>query len=199
MIPIIDHYLMLNINVKVQKMNTLETRPLLRSARALHIFLCALTLLATGATLGFAAWVLLDLPRAGMVLAETVGFAEGGTRAWQGVALGALALVYLGLLTVLIYRGQQIFKSLLREDVLGASTAARQAARLLWILLVWGVAARMAGSVVATWHYPVGERSLSLSLGSTEVSTLFAALLASFIAHAFGLGAALWDDHKEVI
>ena len=72
-------------------------------------------------------------------------------------------------------------------------------AYLLWGMLLWGIVSQGLASVVATWGYPEGERSLSIAFGTPQISIAFSALVASFMAHAFALGAELWRDHQEVI
>jgi hypothetical protein len=59
--------------------------------------------------------------------------------------------------------------------------------------------AQSAGSVLAGWHCPAGERALSVTLGSAQIAIALTALVAAFLAQAFALGAALWADHRSVI
>ncbi|GFE63744.1 hypothetical protein [Litoreibacter roseus] len=180
-------------------MISLEAKPLLRSAclmrRALLLILGILIATALG-TLG---WIAVDLDRAGLSLAELTGYGSAALRVWQSVALGAILLGHIVIWIAVVWRGQQIFAALLREDVEAASMAAAQAARLLWIMLIWGVLANTLAALVATWHFPDGQRALVISFGSAQISTVLAAVLATFTSRAFVFGAALWQDHKAVI
>lgn len=178
---------------------TLETGPLLRSAGVMRLILL---LIFGGMMIGGAfllVWLALDLPQAGMMLMTLAGFEETVPRHWQSLALGAIVLLHVAIWCGVLWRGQQVFAALLATDVTQASVAARQMAVLLWAMLIWGVLTNTLVPLVATWHFPPGQRMLAFGLGSAQISTVLAAVLATFTSHAFVLGAALWQDHKEVI
>ncbi|WP_425090705.1 hypothetical protein [Tropicimonas sp. S265A] len=178
---------------------SVETQPFLRSAalleRALRVIF-GVVLLSGGVV---AVWMIVDTPALGQMLAGNIGYGMAELRDWQSHGLAALVLVQIGIWAAVVWQGRQIFAALGTPDLVAATRAARIAARLLWIMLIWGVLAHALGSVVATWHFPDGQRALAISVGSAEISTIIAALLATFTAHAFVLGAALWQDHREVI
>jgi len=108
-------------------------------------------------------------------------------------------LLHIGIWGSVTWYGRQIFSALLVEDVQAASIASRKTAWLLWAMLIWGIVANTLGPLVATWHLPDGQRALAIGFGSAQISTVLAALLATFTSHAFVLGAALWQDHQRVI
>jgi hypothetical protein len=176
-----------------------EIQPLFRSAKLLgHFLLLILVVLVLSAAviIGF---LLLDLQGTGQYLMASVGYDAATPRAWQSYSLGTLILVQIGIWVMVVLSGRSIFTALKAADAKGASVAANKAARFLWFMLVWGILAHMLGTIIATWHFPAGQNALSINFGSSQISTAFAALLATFSSQAFSLGAALWQDHKEVI
>lgn len=177
----------------------LETQPVLKSAKLLEyvLFLILLTLLVAIAVL--AIWMVLDISEVAGALAMSVGYGGAELLPSQGYALGGLVMVQLVIWVAVILRGKEIFAGLGAGDIYAAGFAARQTARLLWLMLAWGIVAHMLATLVATWHFPEGQRAIGLTLSSAQISTILAALLATFTSHAFVLGAALWQDHKEVI
>lgn len=180
-------------------MTHIETKPLLRSAKTLELILSlilAALLIAAG---GLVIWLILDLSGTGQTLAANVGYGNALLRSWQCYALGLILLAQIAIWCVLIWRGREIFTALCEENVRMASISAAQTARVLWIMLVWGIFAHSLGVLITTWHFPEGERALSIAVGSAQISTVFAALLATFTSKAFVLGAELWQDHREVI
>lgn len=180
-------------------MMEIEASSLLRSARLLSRVLQAVLGLAIATGVGLVAWLVASPEQVGRFLAESVGYADGPIVFWQSTALVLLVLVQLGIWAAVTWRGRQIFDALGLGKPSEAALAANRVARLLWVMLAWGVVAHTLGSVIASANYPPGERALAISLGSAQISTLIAALLATFMARAFVLGAALWQDHKEVI
>ncbi|MGJ8624117.1 MAG: hypothetical protein ACSHW1_15265 [Yoonia sp.] len=180
-------------------MTLIETMPLLRSARLMRhaLLLILATLIAAAAIL--VVRLITDLPQTGSSLATVAGYGSEGLRTWQSAALGAILLLHMAIWGGVAWCGRQIFSALLVEDVQAASIAARKTASLLWIMLIWGIATNTLGPIVATWHFIEGQRVLAVGFGSAQVSTMLAALLATFISHAFVLGAALWQDHQRVI
>ncbi len=180
-------------------MINVETKPVLRSAKLLEqaLFLILMTLMVAAAVL--VVWMILDVVEVGQTIATSVGYAGALLSSAQGYALGGIMLVQIFVWIAVILRGKEIFAALGANDAQSASIAASQTARLLWIMLAWGIVAQTLAVLVATWNFPEGQRALSISLGSAQISTIFAALLATFTSHAFVLGAALWQDHTEVI
>ena len=180
-------------------MTEIQTTPVLRSAKVLEH---ALSLIFSGLLIGCAVmllWMVFDLSEVGETIAQSVGYPSGTLSHQQSFALCGLVLVQLVIWMTVVWQGREIFAALGLGDVRSASIAASQTARVLWIMLFWGIVAHALGTVIATCNFPEGQRSLSISIGSAEISTVFAALLASFTSHAFVLGAALWQDHVEVI
>ncbi|MEM7571236.1 MAG: hypothetical protein AAF337_15720 [Pseudomonadota bacterium] len=118
---------------------------------------------------------------------------------WQEVAVAAIAFVHLGYWLALLLLARGIFGLLSSGDLDGAAKRARTLSFVLWALLVWSVAADALASLAITWHLPEGERVLSISLGTSQVSLALAALISGFLAQGFVLCAELWRDHKEVI
>lgn len=180
-------------------MITMETNAVKRSAHLLGKVLLLIFIALLTAIIVLLVWVILDLPQIGQTLALNIGYGGDALRGWQGFALAMILLVQIGIWAAAVWQGRQIFTALGTGALNNASVAAGKAARLLWVMLIWGIVAHMLGTVIATWHFPEGTRALRISLGSTQISTAFAALLATFTSHAFVLGAALWQDHNEVI
>lgn len=180
-------------------MMDVETKSLLRSAKLVSQVLLWICVFLVAVALGLLIWLIMDLPQTGQSLAASVGYGDDALKDWQAYALGTIVMVQIGIWGAVVWQGRQIFIALTAGAVQTASRAARKSARLLWIMLIWGIAAHALGTVIATWHFPEGQRALGVTLGSAEISTLFAALLATFTSHAFVLGAALWEDHQEVI
>lgn len=176
-----------------------ETKSVMRSA---HLLGQALLLIWGGlmsAIIVVLVWLVIDLPQVGQALATSVGYGGDALRSWQGFALATILLIQIGIWIAAVWRGRQIFTALTTGALGNASIAASKTAKLLWFMLIWSIVGHMLGTVVATWHFTDGTRALGISLGSAEISTAFAALLATFTSRAFVLGAALWQDHKEVI
>ncbi|MEO0385845.1 MAG: hypothetical protein AAF234_20105 [Pseudomonadota bacterium] len=180
-------------------MINIETKPVLQSAKLLEhaLFLILLTLMVATAVLVI--WTILDVREVGQMIATSVGYASATLSSSQGYALSGIALTQIFVWIAVILRGKEIFAALGAGDAGSASIASSQTARLLWIMLIWGIIAQSLATLVTTWNFPEGERAISISLGSAQISTIFAALLATFTSHAFVLGAALWQDHTEVI
>ncbi len=127
------------------------------------------------------------------------GYASAPLEAWQAWTLIAIGAVHGLVWFALLAKARSLFRHLSSGHLRAAASTARTMARLLWGLLAWGLFSQLIASATATWTLPQGERVLSIALGTPQVSVAFSALIASFLAHAFVLGAELWDDHKEVI
>ena len=135
----------------------------------------------------------------GEALATIAGY-DGVTIApWQALALSALVAVHLGLWIVLLLVARKTFGQLVARMPALAATSARQAASLLWGMLLWGLVSQSLASVIATWGNPAGERALAIGFGTAQLSIAFSALIAGCMAHALALGAELWQDHQEVV
>lgn len=180
-------------------MTNMETRPFLRSAYVLQHVLSFLLVALIVAALAVVMWVILDPRSLGGWLTQNSGYAELSLTVAQSVGLGAILISQIGIWSAVVMQGRRMFAALLDTDATDASDAARQAAWLLWLMLGWGILAGSLASVITSWNFPPGERTLSIAFGTAELSTLLAALLASFTSHAFVLGAELWRDHREVI
>ncbi len=180
-------------------MNNVETDPLLRSANLLGRVLLLILVVLLVAVAGFIVVLIVEPQKTGQFLAAGVGYGDVSLRAWQSYALTAILLVQIGIWVTIIQYGRNVFSALKAVDIQAAGAAANRAARFLWLMLIWGILAHMFGTVIATWHFPAGQRALGINLGPAQISTAFAALLATFMSHAFALGASLWQDHQEVI
>ncbi|MEM7710706.1 MAG: hypothetical protein AAF264_08155 [Pseudomonadota bacterium] len=177
----------------------IDPTPVRSSARSLALILLGVQILMVGAGL-LVAVLAANVPDAlGGFLLGALNHDAVVPRLWQSLALAALILVQVALLYGLMGRMRAIFTALDGLDPDGAAGAARRTSWWLWGLLVWGVAARGAASVIATWHVPDGERALAIAFGTLVASTALAALLAAFMARALALGAELWRDHRAVI
>jgi len=166
-----------------------------RFAFALTVALWALAALASALLV----WLLADAGSAGRNLADAAGFSVEIPRLWQSLALGAVVLAQIGILAGVIRAARAMFKALSASQPASAAHNARIVAAWLWALFLWSVAAGALGSLISTWHYPAGERALAIQFGSAQITTIVAALMASFLARAFALGAELWQDHREII
>lgn len=180
-------------------MMEIKTKYMLRSATLLEQALLLILLALLIAAVVLVAWLGTDLQQAGKWLASGVGYEGAAQRGWQSSALGAIALVQICIWGIVVWYGKQIFTAIKAEDMQTASTSAGTVAKFLWIMLIWGIAADTLGTIITTWHFPEGQRALSIGLGSSQISTAIAALLAAFTSQAFVLGAALWQDHQKVI
>jgi len=117
----------------------------------------------------------------------------------QSWALIGVVAVHLVLWFALLVVARGLFRQLRMGGVASAARSARIVAYLLWAILIWGLASQAIASVAATLGYPEGERVLSIAFGTPQIYVVFSALIASFMAQAFALGAELWQDHQEVI
>ncbi|MEM8822144.1 MAG: hypothetical protein AAGF30_00900 [Pseudomonadota bacterium] len=177
----------------------IDPKPVQASARTLSAVLLVLQSLLVAAGIAVAALTTLMPAAMGGFLLEALGHEAVAPRPWQSLALASLALAQVIFLYVLTGHMRAIFTALDGLDPDGAARAARRTSWWLWGLLVWGVAAPAVASVTATWHFPAGERALTIGFGSAELTTALAALLAAFMARALALGAELWRDHRVVI
>lgn len=118
---------------------------------------------------------------------------------WQ---LGGLLIITLSQLLLWILALESTRSSFLAIVVDQTTTGLRsiaRAANYVWIGLIWSIVAQMPFSVITTWGFPEGERLLTIGLGWTQISMLLVALLISFYSRLLVLGAALWQDYKEIV
>ncbi|MGR3492908.1 MAG: hypothetical protein ACU0DW_12690 [Shimia sp.] len=177
----------------------IDAAPTLTSAQRLAQVMTALLLLpviGALATLFLAVTAPIDLS---VWLAAAAAFPVAPLGGWQATGLIGLLISHLILWFTLLLTAREMFAQIGAGDIDAAGRLARRLALLLWTLLAWGIVSHAIGSVLATIALPEGERMLSVSLGTAQVSVALAALIASFLAHAFSLGAALWRDHRAVI
>lgn len=138
----------------------------------------------------------LDVAR---TIARHVGYGDAPLLHWQAWVLIGVVSAHLAFWFALLAVARDLFGKLAQGHPGAAARSARRLAALLWAMLVCGLMAQALASVAATWGFPVGQRSLSIALGTPQISVAISALVASFMAHAFALGAELWQDHREVI
>ncbi|WP_208353455.1 hypothetical protein [Pseudaestuariivita rosea] len=164
------------------------------------ILFAALCVLGASAA-GLIAMLILDTEGTGRFLIIAAGYEQVIPRPWQSGALTGIVLSQIAVWALVVTCARMIFTALTEADVHRAGRAATLTARWLWLwlMLVWGILAFALATAVASWHFPPGERSIAINVGTPQISTAFAALLATFISRAFVLGAELWQDHQEVI
>ncbi len=178
----------------------IDPAPTFAAAGRLRLAMTAVLLLTIAAA-GAAALSGAEPDHAEMVRAVT------GRADWDGppllvgqqIVLAGIGFVHLGVWLALLLIARAMFGRFAGGDLGGAAARARTLAHVLWGLFAWTIVAGTLASVVLTWHLPEGERALSPSLGSTQVSLALAALVAGFVARAFALSADLWQDHREVV
>ncbi|SIS67196.1 hypothetical protein SAMN05421759_102238 [Roseivivax lentus] len=177
----------------------IDARDTLSAARRLErVMLAATFLLVALALIGLAAGIAnpLDMARGIAWQGGYDGVALTHGQAWLLIAHVA---IHVGVWIALLIVARGLFGQLAAGNPAAAARSARRVARLLWAMLAWGLVSQPIASATATWGLPEGERTLSVAFGTPQISVAFAALMASFMAHAFALGAELWQDHREVI
>lgn len=179
-------------------MMTVNTEPLRRSARRFHLGFRAAMALTVTAALALVCAVLLWPEEVGAILADLTGHALA-PRPWQGLALAGIVLVGLGLYAATFAAAARVCGGLVRGEVATAGPAAQRLSRWLWAVLGWSIAAHTLAVLVITAHAGPGARALTLAIGTPQISIAIAALIAAFLAHALTLGAALWQDHREIV
>jgi len=141
----------------------------------------------------------IDVVGFGSKLALFGDYPEADLRTWQSWALVLLVCIHLCLWIKLLRTAGTLFRQIAQETPAFASRSAQIMAHVLWGLLVWGLLSQILASLAVTWHFPQGQRSIGIGFGTPQLTVIFAALIAGFMAKAFALGAALWKDHKEVV
>ena len=180
-------------------MNDLDMSSVLRSSRLIGTVLLVVLIGVGAVAIGLSVYLLLDFEALGRSLSAQAGHAIAEPRVWQAAALTGLVLAGLGTWFWALWAGRAVFVALARADLEAAGAAARRTARALWVLLLVTILVPSLATVVSSWHFPAGERALSISLGTSQVSTILAALLATFLSHGLAFCAELWRDHQRVI
>ncbi|MEL7213497.1 MAG: hypothetical protein AAGK92_12600 [Pseudomonadota bacterium] len=152
-----------------------------------------------GAALALAIGALVMPTDLGGILAAISGFQVDTFMAWQIAALVGIAATHLGVWIVLLMMARRMFENIANGAPDPAGRIALRLSYWLWAMLGWGLISQLLVSLVATWGFPEGERAISLGIGTSHLLMALAALLASFMARAFALGAELWRDTQEVI
>lgn len=180
-------------------MQTSSQMAVIRSARMMSVILllaaCGVVALALAATL----WMFTD-PQA---LQAVIGPVHGSDLTTMTVGQ-QIALLTLGVTSLLgwalaLWWAHRMFATLTKGAPHEAVPLARRIVVALWVLLLWQILAPALGSLVATWYFPAGQRSVSIGLSFGHAGTLLSALIASSMAKALQFGAELWQDHKEII
>jgi hypothetical protein len=177
----------------------IDASPTLAAARKLEVVMTAGIVVLTGfACIGAVASVVSPTELAESI-AHRAGYVTAPLALWQSLALIAILAAHLALWLALLFVARRLFGQLRQGNPAAAVHSARWVAYLLWGMLFWGLASQALASVATTWGYPEGSRVLSIAFGTPQISVAFSALIASFMAQAFALGAELWQDHREVI
>lgn len=154
-------------------------------------------------TLGIAAAMIVALLTRpawiGGVLSEATGYPLMSPRLWQSTALVVIGLVTLGTYAVVFQTATGVCRMLVQGELGKAAGAVRRLSNWLWVLLGLSVLANTLSVLVATAHAGPGQRALSIAIGSPQVAFAIAALIAMFLARVFVMGAALWNDHNEIV
>lgn len=183
----------------MQDMNSVSPEPLRASARRFQLGFQA----ASVATLGVAAAMIVALLTQpawiGGALSEATGYPLASPKAWQSAAFVMIGLVMLGTYAAVFQTATSVCRMLVQGDPGNAAGAAQRLSNWLWALLVLSILANTFGVLVAAAHAGPGQRAVSIAVGSPQITLAIAALIAAFLARAFVLGAALWDDHKKIV
>ncbi|MEM6375821.1 MAG: hypothetical protein AAF686_06230 [Pseudomonadota bacterium] len=135
----------------------------------------------------------------GTLISDLAGFGSETRAGWQDAGLITIVALSLAVWIILIHQARQVFAHLASGTPDAAAQAAKRLSLWLWIMLAWGLASQILTSLLATWGFPEGQRAIAIGLGLPQISTILAALVTSFMAQAFTLGAELWRDHQEVV
>lgn len=173
--------------------------PLRRSARRFQLgFRVALLISLLAAALLLIAfftspgWV-------GSALSRAAGVPLAAPRPWQSSALLAITLLILAIYAAIFHRAAMLCRMLVQGDPARAAIAAGRLSNWLWALFGMSLMSNTAAVLVATAHAGPGGHVLSIAFGSPQIAIAIAALIAAFLAQAFMLGAALWQDHQEIV
>ena len=183
----------------MQHKTDIDPAPLLASARRFHRgfqFAYLVSVTVAGAVL---IGLLLAPVWTGATLSEAVGYPLPASRFWQSAALTLIVVGMLVTYALVFFSAATVCSALADGDVEHAALGARSLSNWLWTLLALSILANTAAILVATAHAEPGQRVLSITFGSEQITVAIAALIAAFLARAFVLGAALWRDHREII
>lgn len=168
-------------------------------ARRIQMVITCGVVLLVALTVALAFGAVTEPADTGESIARVSGLLTGPMQAWQNAVLLSIAALHLAIWIVLLATARRMFGHLAEGDPETAGHVARTLSRWLWALLALGLMSQMIVSFVATWGFPNGERSVSLGVGTPQISVALSALIAGFMARAFALGAELWRDHREVV
>lgn len=180
-------------------MKNVAPEKLLGKVRVLRLSLTAVLLLIAGGAVAQIGYLIADTQGYGRFLGNATGYPDQELRTWQIIALALTALGQTALWAGIAWQGRAVFGALEQGAVERAAQSASGVSKTLWATLVYSLIASTLAVLVVTWHFPEGQRAFAVSLGSAHVTTILAALIASFLSQALVLGAALWRDHQEVI
>ena len=183
----------------MQSMKDIDITLLQNSARRFQIgFQMAYVLTLT---IGAAIFVaLLSKPDwIGSALAEAARTSLPTPQIWQSAALAAIAFVVLGTYAAVFKTVTHVCAMLVQGEPGIAASQAKRLSNWLWCLLGVSILAQTLAVLVATFHAGSGERTLSIALGGPQITFAIAALTAACLARAFSLGAALWQDHCDIV
>ena len=176
-----------------------DIESIVRSAKSSARFLQILLLMLWGGGIA-AILVAIDSPSTleGLLIAKTDH--EGSELSGLQLAvLMALKLSQLVLWGLAVNATRMSFAQIACDQASKAASSAARAAKYLWVGLAWSVIAKMPFSVIATWHYPLGQRILAIEFDWLHLAMLFVALIIGFYSRLIRLGAELWQDHKEIV
>ncbi|WP_224826123.1 hypothetical protein [Cognatishimia sp. MH4019] len=176
-----------------------DVSDLTHSAQRMGRIMTGAVALLWGAALALAIGALITPASLGEALATVSGFQVNILSGWQIAVLVCIAAVHLGVWIVLLMMARRMFENLAQGAPEPAGSVAGRLSYWLWAMLGWGLISQMLVSLVVTWGFPEGERAISLGVGTSHILMALAALLASFMARAFALGAELWRDTQEVV
>ena len=121
--------------------------------------------------------------------------------AWQrGLGLGVTLLPLLMLLRG-VWMARQCFQLFAQGDVFSTQTIRYLRLFAAWMAssIVARIAVGTALSVLLTWHNPPGMRQLVISIGSTELFSLFFAGMVWLIAAVIGQAQALAEENASFV
>lgn len=119
----------------------------------------------------------------------------------QGWALLAISLLQSLLWLIPVLWLRRLFSALTAEHspLQPALNAGRQAVLWMWSALIWSLLATPISSLLVSMHNPVGQRTLTLTLGDEQLFALLAAVITTALAQAMRFALALWQENREII
>ncbi|RVT82652.1 hypothetical protein DXV76_15540 [Rhodobacteraceae bacterium CCMM004] len=176
-----------------------DSEPLQRAAARAHWIVAATMLIGGAATAALAVWAVADPTGAAELLATRLTTDLPPPAPAQVWALSALATGQAALWLMAADGLRRVFAALAAAAPDAAIAPARRAARWMWAALVVSILAQIPASYAATLHAPPGARAIAITLGTGHLLAVLAGVLASFLAVALSLGAALWRDAREIV